>query len=65
MKNNAAKSGENLANPLVQTLAEVERRAIEDALQACEGNIARAAALLDVAPSTLYRKRQGWIIGPD
>lgn len=46
----------------IPTLAEAERRAIEAALKVCNGNIARAAALLDVAPSTLYRKRQGWIL---
>jgi two-component system repressor protein LuxO len=26
----------------------------------CDGNINRAAGLLEVAPSTLYRKLQSW-----
>ncbi len=46
----------------VPTLAQAERETIEQALRLCDGNIARAAMLLDVAPSTIYRKRQGWVI---
>jgi two-component system repressor protein LuxO len=38
----------------------VEKEAIEDAIQHCGGNIPRAAALLEVSPSTIYRKRQAW-----
>jgi two-component system repressor protein LuxO len=41
-------------------LAEVERAAIERALQACDGNVPQAAALLQVHPSTIYRKKQAW-----
>ncbi len=41
-------------------LAEVERQAILKAIAACEGNIPQAAKLLEVSPSTLYRKLQGW-----
>jgi two-component system repressor protein LuxO len=37
-----------------------ERRAIEAALAAFDGNIARAAAALEISPSTIYRKRQAW-----
>jgi two-component system repressor protein LuxO len=44
----------------IRTLAEVEREAIERALQATGGNIPRAAAALGISPSTLYRKRAGW-----
>lgn len=42
------------------TLAEVERRAIEHAIAVAGGNIPKAAALLDVSPSTIYRKKQNW-----
>jgi len=42
----------------VQPLRVVERQAIERALAATEGNVARAAALLEIAPSTLYRRLQ-------
>lgn len=37
-------------------LWQVEREAIERALAFCQGNVAQAAALLQVAPSTLYRR---------
>ena len=37
-----------------------EKNAIEAAVDACDGNINRAAGLLEVAPSTLYRKLQSW-----
>jgi two-component system, repressor protein LuxO len=44
----------------IRPLAEVERDAIEQAIALCEGNVPKAAALLDVSPSTIYRKQQGW-----
>jgi two-component system repressor protein LuxO len=40
-----------------------EQRIIEEAIAACEGNTARAAAALGISPSTIYRKRQGWAAG--
>ncbi|MEM6544862.1 MAG: sigma-54 dependent transcriptional regulator [Pseudomonadota bacterium] len=44
----------------IEPLWLVEKRAIEEAIGLCDGNINRAAGLLEVAPSTLYRKRQSW-----
>jgi DNA-binding NtrC family response regulator len=44
----------------IKPLWEVEKDAIEGAIAACDGNIPRAAALLEVSPSTIYRKRLGW-----
>ncbi|GLX84942.1 regulatory protein LuxO [Thalassotalea loyana] len=41
-------------------LADVERKAIESAIEKCQGNISQAAALLKVNPSTIYRKMQKW-----
>jgi len=38
----------------------IEKNAIEDAINCCDGNIPKAAALLDVSPSTIYRKKQAW-----
>ncbi len=38
----------------------VEKEAIEQAIAYCDGNIPKAAAMLEVSPSTIYRKRQGW-----
>ena len=42
------------------TLADVEREFIELTIQECDGSIPRAARVLDVSPSTLYRKREAW-----
>jgi len=44
----------------IQPLWQVERDAIEYAIAKCDGNIPRAAALLEISPSTIYRKRPGW-----
>ncbi|NRA60343.1 MAG: sigma-54-dependent Fis family transcriptional regulator [Psychrobium sp.] len=38
----------------------VEKQAIEQAISFCQGNVPQAAALLEVSPSTIYRKKQGW-----
>ncbi|AVT68528.1 quorum-sensing sigma-54 dependent transcriptional regulator LuxO [Vibrio anguillarum] len=37
-----------------------EKQAIEQAIEACDGNIPKAASYLDVSPSTIYRKLQAW-----
>jgi len=37
-----------------------EREIIEAAIASCEGNIPRAAAFLEISPSTIYRKKQVW-----
>lgn len=44
----------------MKTLAIVERETIEQAIAICDDNIPMAAALLDVSPSTIYRKKQAW-----
>lgn len=46
------------AVPRGVTLRELERRAVEQALEDCEGNRTRAAKLLDIDRSTLRRKLQ-------
>jgi DNA-binding NtrC family response regulator len=38
-----------------------EQRIIEDAIASFSGNIALAAAALELSPSTIYRKRQAWL----
>ncbi|MEY8194606.1 MAG: helix-turn-helix domain-containing protein, partial [Cycloclasticus sp.] len=45
--------------PIIPLLT-VERETIERAINVCEGNIPKAAALLEVSPSTIYRKKQSW-----
>lgn len=44
----------------IEPLWVVEKRAIQAAIDACDGNIPRAAGLLEVSPSTIYRKLQTW-----
>ena len=44
----------------IEPLWLTEKRAIQSAIDSCEGNINRAAGLLEVAPSTIYRKIQSW-----
>lgn len=45
---------------IIRPLADVERETIENAIALCDGNIPKAAGLLEVSPSTIYRKKQGW-----
>lgn len=45
---------------LITPFWEQERDIIETALDACNGNISRAAAALQISPSTIYRKKQTW-----
>lgn len=46
--------------PAVLPMWQQEQRIIEDAIQSFAGNIALAAAALELSPSTIYRKRQAW-----
>lgn len=53
--------GEQIAQDqgrMIRPLWKVEHEAIQQALSFCGGNVAQAAALLEVAPSTLYRRMQ-------
>ena len=52
--------GEAAANLGIRPLNQVERETIERAIEICGGNIVRAAAMLEVSPSTIYRKRVAW-----
>jgi len=38
----------------------VERETIQNAINYCDGNVLNAAVLLDLSPSTVYRKKQAW-----
>ncbi|MCC6983429.1 MAG: sigma-54-dependent Fis family transcriptional regulator [Bauldia sp.] len=49
------------AREAVAPFWEQERRIIEDAIAAYDGNVARAAAALQISPSTIYRKRMAWL----
>src|SRR5699024_9191047 len=56
----ASEAIENNHPTSIVPLAVVERQAIEKAISHCQVNVARAAALLEVSPSTIYRKLQQW-----
>ncbi|MFT5570665.1 MAG: two-component system repressor protein LuxO [Cyclobacteriaceae bacterium] len=56
-----SKSIESQAESMdIEPLWLTEKHAIEMAIDQCDGNVNRAAALLEVAPSTIYRKVQSW-----
>ncbi len=67
----AAASGVGASGPAtaapeqIMPLWMIEKRAIEHAIALCEGNIPKAAELLRVSPSTIYRKRQAWAAGEE
>ncbi|MEQ9348531.1 MAG: sigma-54 dependent transcriptional regulator [Thalassospira sp.] len=44
----------------IRPLWQVEKQAIEEAIERCGGSIPRAADALGVSPSTIYRKKQSW-----
>lgn len=46
--------------PAILPMWRQEQRIIEDALLHFRGNIAQAAAALEISPSTIYRKKQAW-----
>ena len=54
------RSAESAFDSPIKPLWLVEKEAIQAAIEASEGNINRAASFLEVAPSTIYRKMQGW-----
>ena len=41
-------------------LADIERQAIFQALTVCNGNVVRAAQVLDIGKTTIYRKLAGY-----
>ncbi len=44
----------------IKPLWMAEKEIIEQAIEICNGNIPRAAALLEISPSTIYRKKLAW-----
>ena len=55
-----AGSAEAPSNGGIEPLWITEKKAIEAAIEACDGSINLAAKHLEVAPSTIYRKIQSW-----
>ncbi len=50
----------DVASLIGRPMAEIERRVIEATLAHHDGSVTRAARVLDIAPSTLYRKIENW-----
>ena len=55
-----AASAPELAPSVGPELWQIERQAIERAIENCNGSIPKAAKLLGVSASTIYRKREAW-----
>lgn len=49
------------ADGTIQPLRTMEKELIETAITCCGGSIVEAAKLLQISPSTIYRKRSGWV----
>ncbi|MCG9695267.1 sigma-54 dependent transcriptional regulator [Vibrio sp. Isolate22] len=47
-------------NANVRPMWQVERETIQHAIKYCDGNVLNAAILLELSPSTVYRKKQIW-----
>ncbi|WP_425091185.1 sigma-54-dependent transcriptional regulator [Tropicimonas sp. S265A] len=44
-----------------RTMAEIERIVIEETIARNGGSVTKAARVLDLSPSTIYRKRESWV----
>ncbi|SEG29549.1 sigma-54-dependent transcriptional regulator [Vibrio hangzhouensis] len=44
----------------IRPMWQVERETIQQAIDYCDGNVLNAAVLLELSPSTVYRKKQAW-----
>lgn len=47
-------------NSTIRPMWQVEREAIQNAIDFCDGNVLNAAVLLELSPSTVYRKKLAW-----
>ena len=48
------------ADGSIRPMWKIEREAIQNAINHCDGNVLNAAVLLELSPSTVYRKKQAW-----
>ncbi len=56
----AAGDANQLSGNGIRPLWQVEKQAIEEAVERCDGNVLQAAARLGISDSTIYRKRRIW-----
>ena len=45
---------------LIRPIDEIERDAIERAIELCGGDVRKAAVFLGISPATVYRKLKHW-----
>ena len=50
--------------PSFTSMAEIERLVIEQTIARNDGSVTRAARVLDLSPSTIYRKLDSWGVKP-
>ncbi|EGU35640.1 putative LuxO repressor protein [Vibrio sp. N418] len=50
----------NISESAIRPMWQIEREAIQQAIELCDGNVLNAAVLLELSPSTVYRKKQAW-----
>ncbi|MFA0624337.1 sigma 54-interacting transcriptional regulator [Vibrio breoganii] len=53
-------SSESTATFAVRPMWQVEKETIQNAIKVCDGNVLNAAVMLELSPSTVYRKKQQW-----
>lgn len=53
------------ANLAIRPMWQIEKEAIQNAINFCDGNVLNAAVLLELSPSTVYRKKQSWEMEDD
>ncbi|WP_103332603.1 sigma-54-dependent transcriptional regulator [Pseudotabrizicola formosa] len=52
--------GDAFTGLIGRSMAEIERLVIRETIARSDGSVPRAARVLDLSPSTLYRKLEGW-----
>jgi DNA-binding NtrC family response regulator len=52
--------GGGVAQLVGRSLSDVEREFIEATIRHCDGSVPRAARMLELSPSTIYRKLESW-----
>lgn len=57
---NTTTENTTLESAQIKPLAEVEKESILSAISQCDGNIIQASKLLEINPSTIYRKMSKW-----
>lgn len=46
---------------IIQTMTKIEQHVIESVIAYCEGSVPKASLILDLSPSTIYRKQRSWV----